>query len=260
MGELMTDYEKQNYRILQEAISNFSPEFSFGDAVNSWSRARKYKFRTEQKLIFLPPSECEIVSTSRLFYEFAPSLDNKKNLLTSGFYERYFEFEMDWQQSKFYKNLFDDFFMQYVINGENHYGYYIFGEVGVGKTTLLTATAKILMMFLQSKFRYITMTRLVKIITSIDADDKQKISDLENCDILFIDDLAHEKYTTDNQEAVIRDFFAYRYGNNLLNIIAGNIDIRSQAKTNSFNRQMADYLNDSKYYKIIEMAGKSKRI
>jgi len=180
--------------------------------------------------------------------------------LRSGFYKRYFNFQMNWQQSKLYNDVFDDFFTQFVINGNSGYGYYFHGNIGVGKTTLLTAIARILATFLHSKLRYITMTRLVKIITSIDANDKQKISDLENCDILFIDDLAHEKYTTDNQEATVRDFFAYRYGNELVNIVAGNIDIRSKAKTNSFNRQMADYINDSKYYKIIEMTGKSRRI
>ena len=256
----MQDYQKQNYNNLQKEISNFRAKFSFDDAINCWHKPRDFKLQTAGKLITLPPQEGTIVGSSCWFHEFAPLQDTKKILLANGFYRRYFNFDLDWQQSEFYKNLFDDFFAQYIINGENNYGYYIFGEVGVGKTTLLTAIARILTTFLHSKLRYITMTRLVKIITSIDADDKQKISDLENSDILFIDDLAHEKYTTDNQEAVVRDFFAYRYGNELVNIVAGNIDIRSKAKTNSFNRQMADYINDSKYYKIIEMTGKSKRI
>jgi DNA replication protein DnaC len=104
------------------------------------------------------------------------------------------------------------------------------------------------------------MPRLVRLITSIDANDKQIISDLENCDLLFIDDLGLEKYTTDNQESLVRDFFNFRYGNVRLNIIAGNIDIRNRQKRNSFYRQIADYLNEKSYCKIIEMAGKSKRL
>jgi len=227
----MTDFERKNYRILQKEICNFKPDFSFDDAVNCWHKPRDLKLRTASKLITLPPPEGSIIGNSCWFYEFAllrSSEQIKQEFLRNGFYKRYFDFQMNWQQSKLYNDVFCDFFNQFVISGESNYGYYFHGNIGVGKTTLLTATAKILMMFLQSKFRYITMTRLVKIITSIDADDKQKISDLENCDILFIDDLAHEKYTTDNQEAVIRDFFAYRYGNNLLNIIAGNIDIRKK--------------------------------
>jgi DNA replication protein DnaC len=184
----------------------------------------------------------------------------KNELLKCGFYKRSFDFKLNWQQNEFYTNLFNDFVEQYIINGENNYGYYIFGNIGVGKTTLLASIAKFLTIFLNIKIHYITMTRLVKLITSIDFADKDKIADLETCNILFIDDLGIEKCTTDNQEAVIRDFFGYRYGNKLVNIIAGNIDIRTQQNKNSFNRQMSDYLNDSKYYKIVEMSGKSKRI
>jgi DNA replication protein DnaC len=153
----------------------------------------------------------------------------------------------------------EDVFEQFIIDGYHPHGYYFYGNIGVGKTTLISSIAKILKTFLFVEIKYITMTRLVRLITSIDFDDKNKISRLENCQILFVDDMGIEKYTTDTQEAFIRDFFTYRYGNGLLNILAGNIDIRTQQKQNSFFRQLSDYINDSKQYKIIEMAGKSKR-
>ena len=257
----MSEKEKNNYLAIKNAIGHFKKDFSFDDAVNSWHKKRKLKFRMEQDNILV----CDDIVGwhHRTFYKFAPLIEAKKvnNLLLKyGFYKVPVEFKMDWQQNNFYKNLLADFLLQYIINGENNYGYYFHGNIGVGKTTLLTAIARVLEIFLIVKIRYITMTRLVRFITSIDETDKQKVADLENCDILFIDDLGIEKCTTDNQESLIRDFFAYRYGNGLTNIIAGNIDIRLQQNKNSFNRQMSDYLNDSKYYKILEICGKSKRI
>jgi len=256
----MQEYEKNNFNELQKEIENFKREFTFDDAVNSWNKQRKFKFRTVQKFISLPPKENEFVGTSLIIHKFEVLQNNKQFLFENGFYRRYLDYDLDWQQTDFYRNLFDDFFEQYVINGDSAYGYYIFGDVGVGKTTLLTSIAKVLVFFLEIKVRYITMPRLVKIITSIKETDKEKLFELENCDVLFIDDLAHEELTTSNQEAVVRNFFAYRYGNGLVNIVAGNIDIRTQSENNSFNRQMADYLNDSKYYKIAEMEGESKRL
>jgi hypothetical protein len=69
-----------------------------------------------------------------MLLEFAPLQEMKKYLLENGFYSRYFEFDLDWKQTDFYKNLFDDFFEQYVIEGDSAYGYYVFGDVEVGKT------------------------------------------------------------------------------------------------------------------------------
>jgi len=260
-NDRLENLKKENYVLLQEKIKPAKSNFSLEDAIESWHKKRAFKYRTERKEVKQSEDDWRFYYSS--FCSFAPLQyrDQKhQELLKADFYKRYFDFDLDWQQSDFYKKLLADFVSQYIINGENNYGYYIVGEVGVGKTTLITAIARVLITFLVINVRYITMPRLVRLITSIAEYDKQKVSELEKCDLLFIDDFAHENYSTDNQEAVIRDFFSYRYGNNLLNIISGNIDIRSQAETNSFNRQMADYLNDSKYYKIVEMSGKSKRI
>ena len=257
----MNEIEKNNFIAIKNAISNFKKDFSFNDAVNSWHKKRELKFRTEQNNVLV----CDDYSGfyHKDFYEFAPLIETKKInnlLLKCGFYKVPVEFKIDWNENDFYKKVFNDFFSQYIINGENNYGYYFHGNIGVGKTTLLTAIAKILEEFLLINVRYITMTRLIRLITSINFEDKYEVSKLESSNILFIDDLGIEKCTTDNQEAFIRDFFAYRYGNGLTNIIAGNADIRTQQKNNSFNRQMSDYLNDSRYYKIFEICGKSRRI
>jgi DNA replication protein DnaC len=240
--------------------STVSSFFLLNMRKNSWNSDRKFKFCTVQKYVVLPTVDDEFVSTSRCIREFSPLSEIKKFLLENGFYEKYIYFKMNWKQSEFHKNLFNDFFEKYVIAGEKPHGYYFYGNIGIGKTTLLTSIAKVLSFFLSIKVKYISMTRLVRLITSISESDKQKLFDLENCDILFIDDLGIEKYTTDNQESLVRDFFAYRYGNLRLNIIAGNSDIRTLQKKNSFNRQMADYLNEKSHYKIVKMTGASKRL
>ena len=244
----------------RSAIKIAKKDFSLEEAVNCWHKQRKFKFRTVQKNILIREDE-EIYSG--LFYEFAPLWNTEakeQELLKSGFYAVPLGYNLDWRQNQFYEKVFDDFFHQFVIDGDNPHGYYIVGSIGVGKTTLLASIAKILKTFLLVEVKYITMTRLVRLITSINSEDKKQIAKLENCPVLFIDDLGIEKYATDTQEAFVRDFFAYRYGNGLINIIAGNTDIRKHQNSNSFFRQMSDYINDTKQYKIIEMMGKSKRM
>lgn len=257
---MLLETEKENYITLQKAICIVKKDFSFQDAIECWHKERKFRFRTEQEYILVRDGD-EICN--RIFYKFFPlwSKEQKKQeLIKNGFYSVPIDFKIDWQQNKLYKDILDDVFNQFIIECENPHGYYIYGNIGVGKTTLLTSIAKILKTFLAVELRYITMTRLVRLITSIDFDDKMQIKKIENSCVLFIDDLGIEKYTTDTQEAFMRDFFAYRYGNGFTNIIAGNIDIRTQQKKNSFFRQLADYINDSKQYKTFEMIGKSKRI
>jgi hypothetical protein len=250
----------ENIANLQSFISQWKKDFSSQDACDCWNKSRRFGFRTDSDYCFFYDAN-GYMSSSR-YYFFSPlrsKFEREELLLKCGFYSRYFGFRLNWSENDFYKKMLDDFFTQYVINGENNYGYYIYGDIGVGKSTLLSAIAKILITFLRIEVRYITMPRLVKLITGISEADKNKVSDLESCDILFVDDLAHESMTTNTQESYVRDFFAYRYGNELLNIIAGNNDIRTIKSPNSFERQMSDYIDDSKYYKDIKLSGKSKR-
>jgi hypothetical protein len=130
--DFMHDYEKNNYLFLQQEIGLFRPEFSFEDAINSWHKPRNFKYRSLRKDVILPPLAGDIMPRCKWYYEFFPLSETNKFLLDGGFYIRYFDFDLDWQQTEFYRKLFDDFFEQYVIAGENTYGYYIFGDIGVG--------------------------------------------------------------------------------------------------------------------------------
>ena len=211
---MQIDTEKENYVALQKAINVVKKDFSFEDAINCWHKQRKFKFRTEQQNIIIRKNDDVVCKRFNAFVPLWSSETKRQTLLKSGFYALPIDYKLDWHQNKLYENIFNDFLNLFVIDGDNPIGYYFHGNIGVGKTTLLTAIAKVLKTFLVIDVRYITMTRLVRLITSIDKEDKNKIEKLENCCVLFIDDLGIEKYATDTQEAFVRDFFAYRYGKN----------------------------------------------
>jgi hypothetical protein len=252
---------RDNTSAIENEFKKHKADFSFKDAEKSWGKERHFPFR--KKTDFVLVEDDFYGAYNRQVDVFSPIVSNAigtKIMHDSGFYSRYLSFKLDWNENDFYKTFFDDFFEQYVIAGESNYGYYIFGPKGVGKSTLLSAMAKVIAKYLRIEIRYVTMPRLVRLITSIAEDDKHTISELENCDVLFVDDFAHENYNTNNQESAVRDFFAYRYGNCLVNVIAGNNDIREIADKNSFFTQMADYINDSNYYKVLKINGKSRRM
>jgi hypothetical protein len=186
--------EQENYIALRKAICIAKKDFSFEDAINCWHKHRKFWFRTEQKFVLVRDND-DI--DHKFFYKFSPLWNTeakREELLQSGFYSVPIGYNLDWEQNTLYKDILDDVLTQFIIKGDNPHGYYIYGNIGVGKTTLLTAIAKVLKTFLNVQIRYITMTRLVRLITSIDKEDKSTVERLENSQILFIDDLGIEKY------------------------------------------------------------------
>jgi DNA replication protein DnaC len=191
-------------------------------------------------------------------YVYFSSLENARDaLLRSGFYSKYIDVNFTTLEAlQEYKQ---EIYEQFIICGNDFRSHCIFGGIGVGKSTFITQIARALSIFLAVRIEYITMPRLLKLITSIDKDDKEKLKELERCCILFVDDVGLEVYTTTNQESLMRDFFAYRYGNNLTNFLVGNSDVRLLADSNLFYRQLSDYINDSGVYKVCKMQGKSRR-
>jgi len=266
---ILLESDDANHLALEKAITPFLLLHDFSNsyqiAIRSWNKTnRTLKYNAE---IFENNIPCydkfgDWGHKYIKYYKFSPITDkNKTNryLYAKGFYSRYLNFDLDWHKTEFHRDLLQDFFTQYVIKGENNKGIYICGDIGVGKSTTITAIAKVLLMFLDINVYYTTMAKLVSLITSPDRDDKERISVYKKCPILFIDNLGLEEYTTNNQLTQVIDFFTYRYGNEKTNIIAGNGDIRKIEKPNSFIKQMSDYLNDSNYYSCYEMGGKSKR-
>ncbi|MDR0926710.1 MAG: hypothetical protein LBO69_02955 [Ignavibacteria bacterium] len=148
---------------------------------------------------------------------------------------------------------------QFILEGTKRNGYYFFGNIGVGKTTLITGIARILTAFLTSPMQYMPMPKLLKLLTSIEREDKDKIERFERLPLLVVDDFGLERFTTDNQEALARDFFSYRYGNLHTTFICGNADVRKFQTKNMFYRQISDYLNDAEAYKVFEIKGQSRR-
>jgi len=159
-----------------------------------------------------------------------------------------------------YSQIRDEIYERYIINDNlAPKNYYFTGGLGVGKTTLLTAIARMLLKTLNINVRYITMPSLMKLITSILKEDRAELEEIKKCQFLFVDDIGQEKYNTDNQESLMRDFFVNRYGNLRPTFIAGNIDI-GETKKGLFYTQLNDYMNDSKHFEVIKIEGKSRRV
>ena len=57
----------------------------------------------------------------------------------------------------------------------------------------------------------------------------------------------------------ILEFFEFRYGNEKINYIASNIDIRLLQNKNTFYKQLASFLIDNSYNKTIELKGRCMR-
>ena len=222
---------------------------------------RKYKFRANEV-----PYPMWIFELKDAFYDAAMPIYNldllpKENtiaeLMRSGFHEHHSNKILGWGE---HIELRDEIFERYVCNdGKEAKNYYFYGGLGVGKTTLLTAIARMLLKILDIKINFVTMPQLTKIITSISENDKSEIEKLKRVPFLFADDIGQEKYTTDNQESMMRDFFVHRYSNNLPTFFAGNMDIRKKKSKGLFYTQLSDYMNDRKQFRIEEIKGESHR-
>lgn len=211
---------------------------------------RKYKLRTWIDECVYPKLE-----------HFVPLNNEQRNreLNRNNFYLRAINNISVCIESKNYKQIKQEITDIFIIDGNKNIGLYVFGDIGAGKTTLITAICGLLLIFLKLDIRYITMPNLLRLLTSIESDDKEYINKLKKINLLVIDDFGLEHFATEHQESVARDFFSYRYGNELPIFLCGNEDIRKKSNKNMFYKQIADYLNDTSAFSLYELSGKSRR-
>jgi hypothetical protein len=180
-----------------------------------------------------------------------------RTLLNGGFLKHAVDTVPQWGR---YALLRDDIFDRFIVSdGKEPKSYYIHGGLGVGKTTILTGIARFLVKILKVSVRHVTAPQLVRLLTSIAKHDKEELESLHYASFLFVDDMGQEKYTTDNQESLMRDFFVVRHGNDRTTFFAGNVDIRNKEEQGIFYTQLSDYMRDSKRFKVLEIDGKSRR-
>ena len=137
-----------------------------------------------------------------------------------------------------------------------------FGEVGIGKSSLLALIAKLLMQFLQIDGNILATKaqRMLNAVSSITDEDKELARRLPTVPILFVDAFGFENYSTDSQIAKMTDIFEDRYSNHLTTFIASNVDLRSLSNRNSFYQQFTTYLLDEKkFVRVVELQGKFRR-
>jgi hypothetical protein len=241
-----------NTEHLTAMFKKLKPSITYDEIINIWNtrNSRYFRLNISNKWEIAICKECFGAPTNA---------DIENELICVGFYEMPVKKPIDWNRSPILMQIREQITEQFIIEGYNRRSYYIFGNIGVGKTTLLTAIGRIFSIFLNVRMHFITMLKLIKLLTSIDKEDKKEVERLEKIQILFIDDLGLEKFGTDYQEAIARDFLAYRYGNNLTTFLCGNADIRRLNSQSSFYRQLSDYLNDSEAFVMYKITGNSKR-
>ena len=188
---------------------------------------------------------------------FAPLTDKeqiKNDLIKLGFPAHCFEQETDWGYGKFI-DLKYDIFNRYVVDGgEEPRSYYVYGFIGVGKSTLLTSIAKRLYTYLNIKPRYITMSQLARLFTASSVFENKKtqhqaqeeLESLYYSKFLFIDNMSFAQLTDKQMEHSL-EFFNARYSRRLPVFIASNNDIRKM-DGNPFYTQLSSWMQDSNYF------------
>ena len=257
--ELQTNYES----VFRKSFSSNIPQELVERALQSFrdNYFRKLKFRGEElhcHTYSIDAADKLILDRNILYnFSFMPPDEARRILIDSGFLVHHSSVILSWGS---HVDLRNDIFERFIVNDiKTPKNYYLHGGMGVGKTTLLTGIARMLLITLKTTPRYITMPSLTRLITSIAAIDKTELERLKSTYFLFVDDIGQEKYTTDNQESLMRDFFVYRYGNLLPTFFAGNIDIRSKEKQGIFYTQLSDYIKETTLFEVIKLKGESRR-
>ena len=236
--------------LLEKALQSFRENYK-----------RRYKFRVNEqhhfKWFINENGNIDNINAPIYFLEMLGQEDTIKKMEQNGFFRHHSSVVYNWGQ---HIKLRNSIFERYIVNDANApKNYYIHGGLGVGKTTLLTSIARMLLKILNINVVFITMPQLTKLVTSISKYDKESLDRLLYCSFLFIDDIGQEKYTTDNQESLMRDFFVNRYSNNMPMFIAGNIDIKDREQKGIFYTQLVDYMNDKNKFEVIKIEGGSRR-
>jgi len=173
-----------------------------------------------------------------------------------GFSSRYIS--ATWQKSQF-NNIKDLLYSQLFLKEKKLIGLYFYGALGIGKSSLLGLIAKMLYKYFTTDLRFIKSQKLVDLVSSFDKADVKQTAELMNVDYLFIDGLGFESFVSEWQVAKLLEFFEFRYGNEKINYIASNIDIRLLQNKNTFYKQLASFLIDKSYNKTIELKGRCMR-
>jgi hypothetical protein len=97
-----SEKEKENHQTLQKWLSMWHKPFSLDEAEISWHKNRRFFY----KKIYTNLLDYDEYSGHyhKSFYLFSPLPENNihyKTMLDSGFYSRYFDFQLNWSENNF---------------------------------------------------------------------------------------------------------------------------------------------------------------
>jgi len=259
IAEQIQNIRKGNERHIIEVFKSFDPTMSDTECLSCYyNSGRKYKLRHRQISLFSDTDRTHAIS-------YIPTQLNDievvKRLQRVGFAELYLS--ATWQEAdKNHLPLQKAIIKRFIIEGDDTRGYCIFGNIGIGKSSLMALFAQLLMKYLQIDGNILATKaqRMVNAVSSINDEDKELAKRLPTVPILFVDAFGFENYSTDAQIAKLTDIFEDRYSNKLTTFIASNADLRELWDRNSFYQQLASYLLDEKnFVNVVELQGSFRR-
>ena len=178
--------------------------------------------------------------------------DEHNRLVEGGWYLRYLQ-DSSWKDVEQMKAIQAILKAEFVTK-KTYRGMFIYGNIGVGKTSLLNLISRYLVRNFEGWLLYMPATVLfTKLIKGSD----QELSDIQKCTFLFIDDLGKE-YDTDFPLSRFSELIEYRWANMKPTFFSSNLDMETIRKKVGYEH-IADRMNDSNWMIHHFYAGKTKR-
>jgi len=228
---------------------------SYGDLITDWN----YGYTRESVKFYAPLNELNFrhyfarTNFPNKYFE-KTKWDFKPSNLTET-EQKYFSEILQTVKNRIMENFF--------IDDSKAVGMFLYGDLGVGKSSLLGLIAKRLIKYLDVDIYYCTSSEFLQAYTDQDHCKRERIKEAQ---ILFLDAFGQETYTEGRVGAML-ELFHHRYSNSnrLITFIASNFDPKVWSDStvvdsqSSMRRQIADYCNDSSFVKKLHFKGRSKR-